>query len=941
MLGLALLGPPLFLAFPLLPFLSFGVFGRRGGANYLYEYLRYNVIYIERVIPFKSLSAARAKQFRENPELQQGYKSGAIAKARSHTQRAIKNQDASEGGHDLWLFTPDWKSWPSVSGKPHGRAGNLWTCRRCLRVTTRKEFHSQCKGRPVDCPTSQARLWNRLQSSRGNKAKLLQLWGLTDSQASAILTVSDQAAWREGGYKGETVGEARRPGPCLHFSCQSKLSSLDRNHKAVWREGGHRGERIGEAAHPGPDSDKSSSPKLCSINCQSAPGAWRALNLLAPKFEVLGLQETKLSDRDWQALFKSASAKGLRGFHVPGPLAEDGRPNGGVAFLTSKQFPCRFGDQVTYGSAQGLLLWSKGTALLNFYSPPRCIDDLAEVFLQLFVRNDLHNHRWLCMGDFNENPTDSEFFRFITAAGGRPITDGKPTRHEGDECLDWFAASTNLGVQWRGHVRMEISDHVPVAAQLTDARAATSVTKGRLKPAAKWPKPQALPTDGWRKCLAEAWKNNVVDSPQEQALRSLLLQDQPSVQAEWDNFMWCLHHMFSGAYCTLAAGPPEDEVTKECAAAMLRPEQLHPKGLKVVRQTVNLATRSAGSCARTAKESKRAKRLARLYEAQRLLLLKPREQGRHPSLPALLRALWSEPPRDFRALLLQVRSEIISLQSEQTREAEQLKNSRLKQWKQDMRENNLKKLVRWLKGRETEQRAVALQHNQRVAETRQEALSMLHTHWTEVWAERRHDSATVAATLKAGFGPQQGSAPAWGALTLTDLSKALGQAKISAGPDQWTATEVKYLPKEAQILFFELVQRWLAAGRLPRQLRQVRQVNLPKETKIRQDYTLDVKSTRPISVLSIWWRVLAGAYAHSADLHAWCQRCLHPEVMCLKGRPGAEEAAAGIHDKWVLNGPGYLTSLDWSQAYDRMDSNPPRNSWFIWAGHPMSSNWLN
>ena len=47
---------------------------------------------------------------------------------------------------------------------------------------------------------------------------------------------------------------------------------------------------------------------------------------------------------------------------------------------------------------------------------------------------------------------------------------------------------------------------------------------------------------------------------------------------------------------------------------------------------------------------------------------------------------------------------------------------------------------------------------------------------------------------------------------------------------------------------------------------------------------------------------------------------LHADVACLAGAPGAEEAAAGPHDVWVEQGSGYLASLDWSQAYDRMDS---------------------
>ena len=54
------------------------------------------------------------------------------------------------------------------------------------------------------------------------------------------------------------------------------------------------------------------------------------------------------------------------------------------------------------------------------------------------------------MGDFSIEPGDSELSRFFQVTGGIPVTDCLPTLYEGPDCLDWFACSSQLPLQWRG-----------------------------------------------------------------------------------------------------------------------------------------------------------------------------------------------------------------------------------------------------------------------------------------------------------------------------------------------------------------------------------------------------------------------------------------------------------------------------------------------------------
>ena len=57
-------------------------------------------------------------------------------------------------------------------------------------------------------------------------------------------------------------------------------------------------------------------------------------------------------------------------------------------------------------------------------------------------------------------------------------------------------------------------------------------------------------------------------------------------------------------------------------------------------------------------------------------------------------------------------------------------------------------------------------------------------------------------------------------------------AKGSRGPDGWTAEEIKHLPEGVAHFLKILSDRWGSTGCLPSQLKEVRQINLPKPGKI-------------------------------------------------------------------------------------------------------------
>ena len=201
-----------------------------------------------------------------------------------------------------------------------------------------------------------------------------------------------------------------------------------------------------------------------------------------------------------------------------------------------------------------------------------------------------------------------------------------------------------------------------------------------------------------------------------------------------------------------------------------------------------------------------------------------------------------------------------------------------------------------------------------------EVTDKINRHWRQVWMEQRQaESPTpeaIAATLVQDFG--RPVVTTWSEWSEQDLRTALAKASGSAGTDSWSAAEVRCLPPEAVHTWFLLTQQWLRCGTLPLQLRQVRMVNLVKAHKVRANRRLSVGDCRPISVMSVFWRIFASAWSRKA--RAWMDSNLPTEIGSRAGAAGAEDLASELQDALVCNG-GFLASLDYAQCYDRMQGD--------------------
>eukprot|EP00972_Heterocapsa_arctica_P049000 7216877-Heterocapsa_arctica.AAC.1 len=96
---------------------------------------------------------------------------------------------------------------------------------------------------------------------------------------------------------------------------------------------------------------------------------------------------------------------------------------------------------------------------------------------------------------------------------------------------------------------------------------------------------------------------------------------------------------------------------------------------------------------------------------------------------------------------------------------------------------------------------------------------------------------------------------------------------------------------------------------------EIRQANLAKPGKVKKG-RLKVEDTRPISVMSIWWRLWATTWVRSEPVTEWRRAYLKEEIAGVQGAPGSEECAAELCEAFAHD--GYIVSLDYSLAFDTM-----------------------
>ena len=185
------------------------------------------------------------------------------------------------------------------------------------------------------------------------------------------------------------------------------------------------------------------------------------------------------------------------------------------------------------------------------------------------------------------------------------------------------------------------------------------------------------------------------------------------------------------------------------------------------------------------------------------------------------------------------------------------------------------------------------------AETDEQAVDLIFAYWEDFWKRASDNQPGLddrVASLLSSYPCQE--ACLWEFPTGVQLSAVARASKGSAGPDGWSGDELRHMPVQAFEVFATLAGRWLEAGVAPNQMLESRMVCLPKPGKVRaSDNTVSVEHTRPITVLSCWWRLFASCWVKSRPVVDWIRAHL-PMELVVPHRRSTGETLVDLFDKF-------------------------------------------
>ena len=449
-----------------------------------------------------------------------------------------------------------------------------------------------------------------------------------------------------------------------------------------------------------------------------------------------------------------------------------------------------------------------------------------------------------------------------------------------------------------------VSDHIPVVLDVALPRQLSA--QGFLDSGSNWDKPDALTNSEWRDLLRKQWSGINVD-----ALDRAVAQQQVDVEKEWKLFLACLDELTRKAFTHLASHHHDEHVRKEAAhkaraSGMCGLEPCHKS--RHPKRCGDLSGKGAMGV------TKLRKRVARLYELKCCLMLRlqddnPRkDQQTHTCHNLINRLALREHGWSVRNVCqaLEVAKRDLSELEQKTRKA------RIDQWKRDF-VSDLKFAGRWLRGRKGMPSPQIKPTNGPVACGNDEAVEAIRDYWTHFWRkveETSPDPDTIAARLIANSASV--STVAWTIPSAQQFHKQASSMRGAAGGDGWAAEDTRHLPLPVWNWYRALVERWLESGELPRPLTHARCVFLSKNHKI-VNGTLKPDDARPITVLSIWWRVLMSTWLRRDECRAWTAQVIHPDVAYGCGSD-AQVLAAKVLDSY--SEAGFLGSLDYTKCFD-------------------------
>ena len=480
---------------------------------------------------------------------------------------------------------------------------------------------------------------------------------------------------------------------------------------------------------------------------------------------------------------------------------------------------------------------------------------------------------WLSAADWNELPDQN-----VLVQGGCKIVAPRnsagwiPTRWSSDRCIDYLLTNDTSGSYQIRVGETKVSDHKSI---WLSAHTHVAQEDGfQLVPTPSFVKPTGVDPRRWREVVSKHYSADLI-----------MVTD---TEQEWSTLCEKASAAFVNAYREFGIAAPLNGT--------------RPKGSRADVQKIKSGTNKPVRD----REHQLATLLGRLYEARRQRLLG------HPDVELERRIDGALPPgipsgAGDPAIAA---AENMLLERKQER-----KVCAIRTWREKLR-NNSPYLGRWLRGNFLSL-PVAVRDHETGACSRSstEALRNIIKFWRAVWD--RDVMASLQAAREQLRQVEPGPQAHW------DISAAQLQAAAkrktggSAGPDGWEQAEVSFLPDKHWRDFQTLLERWRARGQFPECWRDSRMVMLPKMAPDQFGAILAAK-TRPITVMSIYYRIAMSALTRSQEVRQWLQE-VAPEFshggICGRSAPNALAAL----EAYLRSRPRcIMVSLDMKQCFDRV-----------------------
>ena len=812
----------------------------------------------------------RAKRLREDPTSQPNLKIGNSTRSATYKQKHAANRQLKRNKHKLVPFEPHWPTWPLKAKM--WTDGPVFTCTKCWKF-------GPYNISAVPCVKRSTFNFHRLDSK--SQGLLAKLWNTTVDKASKALATAKKQRLVEQGIE----------------------------------------------PHPGPSfTNRRGTPtiSICSLNAQGCAGAWRALAHLTQQHVFL-LQDTPWLPAEFAAFQKAALRSGYNVYWQPGRTNQH-RRSGGVTTLVSKQLcqqPMHV-PETDHTHTYILAVHVQGFTLLNCYAPPGEQQHMEERLVDTAAVHQMHELPWGLAGDFNEEPSSAgSVAAALHQIGGTSMRTNCSTHWEGSHEIDWFATNRP---QWCEEPVVlndkALSDHKAITLQVTMRQPLPS--RCQFKPQPRWHKPVFLEDAQWNRLLGEAW-GKLLQQPQ--SLELATLNANIDVDAEWTNFMTLLSQTYKEATKDSIALAPTEEQAMALRKTLSQPGHANGKGvnpptIQKYNNTILKASHARASMA----ERKVVKRLAKLHEFNRLAKKAIRDTDAHylsecnAQLWSLADKLWPNQLTNNTTLghlLRQTLTEVPAEQANRRRIDNDNLQRRLTHWREKMGSGQTKNISKWLQHKENPHNNVSITRNGQTFDNNVQAADAIHKHWQQIWEDQTElDPAATATAMMESFGDlQQQQQLDWQPPDFATFAQALWKANGAAGCDSWSSQETTHMPLEAVRHLHKLTLRWHEAHKVPTTLTYGRQATLPKTHKISQGL-LAAQDTRPITVLSIYWRAWASAWTQTAACREFAS-LLPKEIVGVHGHAGCEEATTYLQQQFTAR-KGVIVTLDYSQCYDRL-----------------------